>query len=88
MRIFQNDAYLSVDFQKRELAIYRKGKEEMYPGVPNIDMQKIRCDEYDALLAEVQSFLDCIANGGQPKVSGQDGKRALQTAISISEQLN
>lgn len=88
MRIFQNDAYLSVDFQNRELAIYRKGKQEMYPGVPNIDVQKIRCDEYDALLAEVQSFLDCIANGGQPKVSGQDGKRALQTAISISEQLN
>ena len=88
MRIFQNDAYLSVDFQNRELAVYRKGQQEMYPGVPNIDVQKIRCDEYDALLAEVQSFLDCIANGGRPKVSGQDGKRALQTAISISEQLN
>lgn len=88
MRIFQNDAYLSVDFQNRELAIYRKGRQEMYPGVPNIDVQNIRCDEYDALLAEVQSFLDCIANGGRPKVSGQDGKRALQTAISISEQLN
>ena len=26
MRIFQNDAYLSVDFQNRELATYRKGR--------------------------------------------------------------
>lgn len=87
MRIFQNDAYLSVDFQNRELAVYRKGQQEMYPGVPNIDVQKICCEEYDALLAEIESFLGCIANGALPKVSGQDGKRALQTAITISELL-
>ena len=87
MRIFQNDAYLSVDFQNRKLAVYRKGQQEMYPGVPNIDVQKICCEEYDALLAEIESFLDCIAHGALPKVSGQDGKRALQTAITISELL-
>ena len=87
MRIFQNDAYLSVDFQNHELAVYRKGEQEMYPGVPNIDVQKIRCEENDALLAEIENFLGCIANGASPKVSGLDGKRALQTAILISEQL-
>ncbi len=87
MRIFQNEAYLSVDFQNRELAVYRKGKQEMYPGVPNIDVQKTCCGTFDALLTEIDSFLNCIANGSLPKVTGQDGKRALQTAISISEQL-
>lgn len=87
MRIFQNDAYLSVDFQNRELAVYRKGQQEMYPGVPNIDVKKTCCDKSDALLTEIDSFLSCIANGSLPKVTGQDGKRALQTAISISEQL-
>ena len=87
MRIFQHDAYLSVDFQNSELAVYRKGQHELYPGVPNIVVQKTSCAEYDALLAEIESFLHCIRYGTQPKVSGQDGKRALETAISISKQL-
>ncbi len=87
MRIFQHDAYLSVDFQNSELAVYRKGQHELYPGVPNIVVQKTSCAEYDALLVEIESFLHCIRYGTQPKVSGQDGKRALETAISISKQL-
>ena len=85
MRIFQNDAYLSVDFQKQELATYRKGEGEMYPGIPNIDIQQTNFDESDTLLTEIDHFLACIENSATPKVTGRDGKRALQTAIHISE---
>lgn len=85
MRIFQNDAYLSVDFQNRELAVYRKGKGEMYPGIPNIDIQKTKYDESDALQTEIDHFLTSIKNHSIPKVTGKDGKRALHTAIQISE---
>lgn len=85
MRIFQNDAYLSVDFQNRELAVYRKGEGEMYPGIPNIDMHTNTFNESDALLTEITHFLSCIASHSTPKVTGLDGKRALQTAIHISE---
>jgi predicted dehydrogenase len=87
MRIFQNDAYLSIDFQNQELAIYRKGDGEMYPGVPNIDIQKETFDKSDALRAEIDHFLKCIVTNSTPKVTGQDAKRALQTAIQISELL-
>ncbi len=88
MRIFQHDAYLSVDFQNRELATYRKGNGEMYPGVPNIDIDKNNFDDADALKTEIEHFLDCIQNQTMPKVTGQDAKRALQTAIKISELLS
>ncbi len=87
MRIFQNDAYLSVDFQNRELAVYRKGEGEMYPGIPNIEMHTDTFNESDALLAEITHFLSCIENHNIPKVTGLDGKRALQTAINITELL-
>ncbi len=88
MRIFQNDAYLSVDFQNRELSVYRKGDGEMYPGIPNIDINSSKFDKSDALLTEIEHFLACIANNSAPKVSGEDGKRALQTAIQISDILS
>jgi len=87
MRIFQNDAYLSVDFQNRELAIYKKGQGEMYPGVPNIDIHKETFDKSDALKEEIEDFLQCIELKTTPKVTGHDAKRALQTAIQISELL-
>ncbi len=87
MRIFQSDAYLSVDFQNRELATYKKGSGEMYPGIPNIDIQKDTYDKSDALKAEIDDFLNCIETNSTPKVTGQDAKRALLTAIQISELL-
>jgi len=87
MRIFQNDAYLSVDFQNRELATYRKGDGEMYLGIPNIDIQKNTFDKADALRSEIGHFLYCIETNSTPKVTGQDARRALQTAIQISELL-
>ncbi len=87
MRIFQNDAYLSVDFQNRELATYKKGDGEMYPGIPNIDIQKNSFDKSDALMKEIDHFLYCIETNTTPKVTGYDARRALQTAIQISELL-
>ncbi|MFK7814809.1 MAG: Gfo/Idh/MocA family oxidoreductase [Gammaproteobacteria bacterium] len=87
MRIFKNDAYLSVDFQNRELATYKRGNGEMYPGVPNIDIQKDNFDKSDALMAEIDHFLTCIETNSTPKVTGQDAKQALLTAIQISELL-
>lgn len=87
MRIFQNDAYLSVDFQHRELAIFRKGEGEMFPGIPNIESNNINFDESDALLIEIEHFLTSITSNSKPKVTGYDGKRALLTAIHINELL-
>ena len=87
MRIFQNEAYISVDFQNRELVTYKKGSGEMYPGVPNIDIKKDTFNKSDALKAEIDDFLSCIETNSTPKVTGQDAKRALLTAIQISELL-
>lgn len=87
MRIFQGDSYISVDFQNKKLAVFRKGEGEMFPGVPNVSMEEKSFDQGDALKAEISSFLDCIRSGRQPVVSGRDGKRALETALMISNKL-
>ncbi|MEW8525932.1 MAG: Gfo/Idh/MocA family oxidoreductase, partial [Candidatus Thiodiazotropha endolucinida] len=36
MRIFQSDAYISIDFQDKILSIHRKGEKEIFPGIPEI----------------------------------------------------
>ncbi len=88
MRIFQQDAYLSVDFQNRILASYRKGEGEMQPGVPNFVPDEQRFESSDALLEEIRHFVDCCMHGHTPRVSGEAGRRALAAAEAISARLH
>lgn len=88
MRIFQHNAYISVDFQNKKLGIHRKGKGEQFPGIANIDSQEQVFEQGDALNAEIASFLSCIKEGGKPKVSGEAGMRALAAAIEITQLLH
>jgi len=88
MRIFQHDAYISVDFQNKKLGIHRKGKGEQFPGVANIESEEQVFEQGDALNAEIVSFLHSIKNQQPPKVSGEAGMRALATAIKITQLLH
>lgn len=88
MRLFQHNAYISVNFQERVLKIYQKGEKEMHPGIPEIICHESTFDNNDALNLEIIAFLDSIQNGTPVIVSGEDGRRALQTAINIIEQLS
>ncbi len=88
MRFFQKNSYVAVDFQNNSAKVCETGEIDPKTYVPSI-----HCDDYtlgkgDAILAEIESFLNAIRSDGKPLVSGEDGKRALQTAISISAQLN
>ncbi len=87
MRIFQHETYFSVDFHHRKLAVYRKGETKAYPKIADIVMHETTYEKSDALLAEIDHFLTSIKNRSSPKISGHDGRRALQTAMQIMEAL-
>ena len=88
MRIFQNDAYISIDFQNKKLGMHKKGDGEMYPGIANIESNDQTFDQGDALYSEIEAFLNSITNGTPPVVSGKAGLLALETATTISELLS
>ncbi len=88
MRLFQHDAYISVDFQNKKLGVHKKGDGEQFPGVANISSEEQVFDHGDALKTEIVSFLDCIQSKTSPKVNGEAGMRALATAIEITRLLN
>jgi predicted dehydrogenase len=87
IRFFQKDCYLSVDLQEQQLAVHRKGDSEMYPGIPELVSETQQFERGDPIRAEIASFLAAIRDGKPPLVSGADGRRALATAIDITEQL-
>lgn len=87
MRIFQRDAYITLDFQNRKVLVAQKGAGELLPGVPNVQVNERELGEADALMNEIHSFIEAIRLGKQPRVSGRAGRMALETALKINENL-
>ena len=87
LRIFQDDAYISMDLQQKILAVIRKRTADMPPGPLPVTIEEQNLEQGDALRAEIESFLDCVRNGTPPVVSGADGLLALETASRITEMI-
>lgn len=88
MRIFQRDAYLTLDFQNKKVLVAKKGEGELLPGIPNVQVKEQELGQSDPLLSEISSFVEAIREGKQPQVSGRDGRMALETALKINQGLN
>jgi predicted dehydrogenase len=88
LRVFEDDAYLSIDLQQKILTLIRKRPAPPEPGQLPVIIEEQNFDAGDALKAEIESFLECIASGRPPVVPGEAGLRALETAMRITEQVN
>src|SRR3954469_6062702 len=88
LRIFEDAAYISLDLQQKILTLIRKREGTPQPGQLPVSIEEANLEQGDALKSEIESFLDCVENGHRPIVSGEDGLRALETAIRITEQVH
>jgi predicted dehydrogenase len=84
IRIFQDDAYLSIDMQQKILTVIRKKDAAPVESPAQVSIEEESFDQGDALLAEIEAFLRAIREGTRPVVSGEDGLRALETAMNIT----
>ena len=88
IRVFQPDAYLSVNCSKRELSVIRLDGKASDPDVfPRIKSDKMEFSGKDPLADEISSFINAVINGSEPIVSGQDGRNALKTALDIIDRI-
>ncbi|TMB52838.1 MAG: Gfo/Idh/MocA family oxidoreductase [Deltaproteobacteria bacterium] len=85
LRIFQPDAYLSVDYGERRVLICRR--ESGPDGLPALSLEEREVPEADALGSEIDAFLSAVRDRETPPVTGWDGLRALEVAHVILESL-
>jgi len=88
IRIFQDDAYLSVDMQQKILTVIRKKDAAPVETPAQVAIEEESFDQGDALKAEIEAFLRSVRDNVAPLVSGEDGLRALQTALRITEMVH
>jgi predicted dehydrogenase len=87
MRLFEDDAYLSLDLQQKILTLIRKRPPGEAGALP-VSIEEQSLEQGDALKAEIEAFLESVRTGRPPRVSGEDGLMALETAMRITEQVN
>ncbi len=88
LRIFQANAYISLNYAKRELSVIEMGQKDINAiKTPQITTNKIEFFNRDPLADEIASFVDVVMKGKSPLVSGADGRRALAVALEIIEQI-
>ena len=85
LRLFQDDAYISIDLQQKVLTIVRKPPDGACAPLGQVAIEERSYEQGDALRHEIEAFLAAILTDAPPVVSGEDGLRALETATRITE---
>lgn len=102
MRLFQRDAYISIDFAQPSVEVFRisDGMEGVGPATMllgaigqgtkqrTITFEKLATPEVNALAQELREFMQAIRNGTPPPVTGHEGAEALRVAEEIIREIN
>ena len=93
LRIFQKDSYLSLDFIKKILEVYRflpsqmeeEGERIFDLGGKSLIRRVITDQGKDPLREELSSFIGSVVTRRPPLVSGREGLKALKLALEVVE---
>ena len=96
IRVFQDNAYLSLNFMEQKGHLVKKSDIIAYGlkmkiglvkagDVSSIPVKEIPIEKGEPLALELASFVDSVTQARQPKVGAALGKSALAVAITITE---
>lgn len=80
IRVFQEDAYLSLDYQNQTGEIYRRT-------ASGIERAPVEIEREEPLKRQLLAFIECARTGLRPKVSGFEATAALELAVEITKKI-
>jgi predicted dehydrogenase len=81
IRVFQEDVYLSLDYQNQTGEMYRRTAD-------GLTKEEVEIEREEPLKRELAAFIECAATGRAPKVSGFQAAAALELAVEITKRIN
>jgi predicted dehydrogenase len=88
IRLFQKDAYISVDFAHRDITIIHQADIPSGGVIPGMQIRQLAIADGDALGDELAAFIRAVSTRKVPEVSGQVGRKALEIALIIMDQIH
>ena len=87
LRLFQKEAYISIDFANHKITLVHPDESQTHGIIPGMKIEELNFDKGDALDDELKAFVHAVKHREQPLVTGQMGRDALKTALSIMTQI-
>ena len=97
IRVFQDNAYLSLDFMNQKGHLVKKSDIIAYglklkvglakAGEDKVPVHEIPIEKGEPLAIELAHFIESVTAATQPKVGGALGKSALEVAIAITDEI-
>ena len=87
-RIFLPNGTLSVDYLTQKVSLAKRVDDPRKNRVPEIFTEEIPVTKVDSLEAEIHSFLQSVRDRKRARVSGTDGKQALEVALQIIQKID
>jgi predicted dehydrogenase len=84
IRFFQPSAYLSIDYAAQKIEMY---KLVTGAGLPSIQGGDIPVVYEEPLVRELADFVDAVTTKRTPRVTGEQGRRALALAQQITDRI-
>jgi predicted dehydrogenase len=81
MRLFQPHQYLSLDYARRDLAIFSVGENRQ------IGFEQAQVAKAEPLMLQLDAFLDSMATRNRAKSSGRAARRTLEAALAILDKI-
>ncbi len=99
MRLFQRDAYISLDFLERKASLLRLYHEPPAEGMPSFELETPKGNKWitmetpslepiNAIRLELETFAKTIQEGRRSTVPLEDGLKALELAYKILDQVD
>lgn len=87
IRIFEASAYHSIDLFEKKATSYRGTGDGPVESPEDLAIERNAFDASDALMVQAEAFLESIAGGPPPLVTGRIAAEALETAAAISSMI-
>ena len=99
IRTYEKDLYSITDLMIPQIELYGLKKTDIFSsksiqqkidtssGAKNLLYEKIIPDKIDALLEEINNFINCIGSRKPPIVDGKQGLKALEIALDIENKI-
>ncbi len=81
LRFFQPRQYVSLDYSRQDGAIFSVGASH------HIEMRPLEIVRAEPLAREMAAFLECVQERASPRVSGEEGRKALAVALKIIDEM-
>src|SRR3954463_10388209 len=81
IRVFQEDVYLSLDYQNQSGEVYRRTAK-------GLERDEVEIEREEPLRRQLAAFIECATTGRAPKVSGFQAAAALELAVEITKRVN